>query len=222
MTCHDCGEAYRSCWTKGRSERYPYYLCQTKGCASYGKSVRRDVIESEFEELLCSLKPSPELFETAQELLRELWDARVAASTGDRLNLIEEVKQIEKQIEQLVDRIVATTSPTVIAAYENRLSALEARKAETAEKIANCGRPLVDFDTTHRTALGFLENPYLTWLYGSFEQKRAVLRMAFPMRLSYQRNSGFRTAEAAIPFRIFKHLEDCESRDSGMVPEEGP
>lgn len=221
VTCHDCGQPYRACWTKGRHDRYPYYLCQTKGCASYGKSIKRDVIEGEFESLLRSLKPTPSLFETAQDLLRELWDARVAASHSNRVHLIEEVKRIEQQIEQLVDRIVSASSQTIIAAYENRLSSLEARKAEVAEMIENCGRPLVDFDTTHRTALGFLENPYLTWAYGSFEHKRAVLRLAFPAQLSYQRNHGFRTAETAIPFRIFNDLEDFESEDSEMVPRRG-
>jgi site-specific DNA recombinase len=144
--------------------------------------------------------------------------ARVAASHSNRVHLVEEVKRIEQQIEQLVDRIVSASSQTIIAAYENRLSSLEARKAEVAEMIENCGRPLVDFDTTHRTALGFLENPYLTWAYGSFERKRAVLRLAFPAQLPYQRNHGFRTAETAIPFRIFNDLEDLESEDSVMVP----
>jgi len=222
VECHDCGQPYRACWTKGRHDRYPYYLCQTKGCASYGKSIKRDLIEGEFEALLLSLKPKPELFQAASELFRELWNARLAASQSSRASLIAEVKRIEQQIEQLVDRIVATTSQTIITAYENRLSALEAQKAEVSEMVENCGRPLVDFDSTHRTAMGFLENPYLIWSYGSFEHKRAVLRMAFPTRLSYQRNHGFRTAEAAIPFNIFNDLEDWESDDSEMVPEEGP
>lgn len=221
VICDDCGQPYRSCWTTGRSEKYPYYLCQTKGCASYGKSVKRDLMEGEFESLLRALKPSPSLFRVAQELLRELWDARIAASHSNRAQLHDEVKQIESQIEQLVDRIVSTTSQTIISAYENRLSALEARKAEMFERIENCGRPLYDFDTVHRTAMGILENPHITWSYGSFEERRAMLRMIFPARLSYQRGSGFRTAETAIPFRIFNGLDDSDSDESEMVPRRG-
>lgn len=130
--------------------------------------------------------------------------------------------RLETQIEQLVDRIVSAQSQTVIPAYENRLSSLEARKAEVTEMIENCGRPLIDFDTTHRTALQFLENSYLTSTYGSYEYQRAVLRMTVPMQLWYRRNHGFRTAETAIPFRIFNDLGHLESDDSEMVPEEGP
>lgn len=47
---------------KGAKKRYAYYLCPRKGCLHYGKSIPRDRLEDEFEELLSSLKPSPKLF----------------------------------------------------------------------------------------------------------------------------------------------------------------
>lgn len=47
VTCGDCGTPLRSSWTKGRRERYAYYLCQTKTCDSYGISIPRDTIESD-------------------------------------------------------------------------------------------------------------------------------------------------------------------------------
>ncbi|MEO1407251.1 MAG: recombinase zinc beta ribbon domain-containing protein [Pseudomonadota bacterium] len=42
ITCGDCGTALTACWSKGKRELYPYYLCPQKGCASYRKSIRRD------------------------------------------------------------------------------------------------------------------------------------------------------------------------------------
>ena len=42
VTCGDCSVPLRSSLTKGRSNYYPYYLCQTKTCVSYGKSIPRD------------------------------------------------------------------------------------------------------------------------------------------------------------------------------------
>ena len=217
VTCHDCGQPFRGCWAKGRSGRYPYYLCQTKGCASYGKSIRRDQMEGEFETLLAGMRPTQAMYDLAIELFRDLWDARVAASHSDRVQLHAEVKLLEQQIEQLVDRIMKTESPAAMTAYESRLAALETQKAKTADMIANCGRPLVDFDTAHRTALEFLENPFKTWTYGSLEVKRAVIRMTFASRLSYQRGSGFRTAETSIPFKFIKDLGDVDLEDSEMV-----
>jgi hypothetical protein len=37
----------------------------------------RDRIEGQFETLLQSLKPQPDLFELAQRMMREIWDGRM-------------------------------------------------------------------------------------------------------------------------------------------------
>src|SRR5690606_11113605 len=52
VACGDCGNPLTACWSKGRGGRYPYYMCFQKGCPEYRKSIRREVIEGEFEALL--------------------------------------------------------------------------------------------------------------------------------------------------------------------------
>lgn len=51
ITCACCGKPLTACWSKGRTQKYPYYLCKTKGCAEYRKSIKRDKLEGDFEEL---------------------------------------------------------------------------------------------------------------------------------------------------------------------------
>ncbi|MCI0655076.1 MAG: recombinase family protein [Methylococcaceae bacterium] len=34
VTCGHCGTPLTACWSQGRTGRYPYYLCPTKGCTS--------------------------------------------------------------------------------------------------------------------------------------------------------------------------------------------
>ena len=69
VTCGDCGVPLRSSLTKGRSNYYPYYLCQTKTCASYGKSIPRDRLEGEVGEILKTLQPN----ETGFKLVKVMW-----------------------------------------------------------------------------------------------------------------------------------------------------
>jgi DNA invertase Pin-like site-specific DNA recombinase len=76
VVCGDCGTPLRSCWSKGSHGSHPYYLCQTKGCTSYGKSIRRATIEGEFEELLRAATPSESLFRVASAMFKELWEHR--------------------------------------------------------------------------------------------------------------------------------------------------
>ena len=53
---------------------------------------------------------------------------------------------------QLLDRIIDTDSETLVKAYEDRIKDLEAQKTVIAEKVKDCGHPLVSFDESLRTA----------------------------------------------------------------------
>ena len=71
VTC-TCGQSFTAAWSKGRNQYYAYYTCQKKGCENIRKSILKDQIEGEFEDLLHSLKPAPILFRTAWDILADL------------------------------------------------------------------------------------------------------------------------------------------------------
>ncbi len=202
VVCGHCNTPLTACWSTGCRSRYPYYLCPRRGCESYGKSIRRETIEAQFETLLQRLQPSESLFAAAQAMFKELWDHRLASGEENRRVLTTELSTIERQVEQFLDRIADAATPSVIAAYEKRIRKLEERKLNITEKIANCGRPLRSFDETLRTALNFLGNPLKLWASERLADKRTVLKLAFADRLAYTRNKGFRTANLALPFKV--------------------
>lgn len=80
VTCGHCGMPLTSCWSKGRSTKYPYYLCDTRGCEVARKSIRKEVIEGEFEALLGALRPSDGLFNLAFQMFRDLWNSKLASA----------------------------------------------------------------------------------------------------------------------------------------------
>ncbi|WP_299670513.1 hypothetical protein [uncultured Roseobacter sp.] len=51
-----------------------YYVCQTKSCDSYGKSIPRAKIEGAFEELLQEITPAESMMTIARKMFRSLWD----------------------------------------------------------------------------------------------------------------------------------------------------
>ena len=207
VNCADCGNPYTSNWAKGRNRFYPYYLCMTKGCDSYGKSIKRDVLEGAFEELLQSLVPEPETVELAHLMLHRLWDERKANQVAQLEEQKRQVIEIDRKAEQLLDRITQVSDERIIEKYENRLRELDLRKAAISEKIGSSGQPLEDFDSTFRTALDFLENPQKLWASDRIEDKRMVCRIAFSGKISYARNEGVRTAPIALPLRVLRGLE---------------
>lgn len=218
VACGHCGSALTACWSKGRMSYHAYYLCHKRGCESYGKSIRRELIEAEFERLLQGIQPTENLFKAARAMFKDLWNHRLASGTARAKALKAELTKVEQQVGQFLDRIADATVPSVISAYESRIKNLEDRRIVLAESIAKTGRPLRSFDETLRTALDFLASPCQLWTSGRIEDKRAVLKLAFADRLTYVRNEGFRTPIFSLPF---KALAQFEGGNLGMAPPTG-
>lgn len=145
-------------------------------------------------------------------MFTDLWEERLERSKADSVILKSELKAIENRVEQFLDRIVGTNSPSLITTYENQVQKLEEQKISLNEKIQNCGRPLKSFDDTFRTAFGFLSNPYILWESDRLEDKRSVLKLVFADRLPYDRNEGFRTAAFSLPFCLLGQLQGNEMK----------
>ncbi len=203
VVCDDCSVPLRSSWSTSRNkDKHPYYVCQTKDCASYAKSIRRADIEGQFEALLKSVTPTEKLLRLARAMFEELWSRRAALAEAQKKALTVELAQKEKAIAQVLDRILETSLPSVIAAFEERVRKLETEKLLIEDQIANAGRPSMSFDDTLRTALDFLASPWKLWSEGKFEHRKMVLKLTFADRLRYNRIGGFRTANTSLPFRV--------------------
>lgn len=210
----ECGTPLTACWSRGsKGKRYAYYLCpdRTRACANYGKSIPREKIEGEFETLLQSLTPAPGLIALAREAIRDHWEQQ----TRSARRLIEagqaELTKVERSIDQLLDRIVEADSETVIAAYERRVRSLEEQRALLKEQLVRGGEHKPSLKNAVRTSLAFLSNPCFLWTSGSPSERRIAARLAFPNRLTYARNTGFRTPTSASIFRVFSSEKNLKT-----------
>ncbi|MGH1414828.1 MAG: recombinase family protein [Pelagimonas sp.] len=205
--CGGCNVPLRSSLARGKmGKRYPYYLCQTKTCDHYGKSIRRDVLEGEVGQLIKDLQPSPGLIALARAMFRKAWDARDAQAKTIRAAATRQIKAIEKEAATLLNRIMGATNTQVIAAYETKLAEMEKEKAILAEKRDNQIVPTGTFEEKLEPLLLFLSNPLKLWASGSVLARRAVLKLAFADRITYDRNKGPRTPELSFPFRALTSL----------------
>lgn len=221
VACAHCATPLTACWSKGRTARHPYYLCPKRGCESYGKSIRRDAIEGQFETFLKSLTPSDALFKVATAMFRNLWKTRLARADDQRKALATQLVTIEKQVQGLLDRIVDASIPSVISAYEERIRQLDVEKIALRERMASAGQPKHSFEKGLRTALTFLSNPWNLWSTGRLEDRRMVMKLAFVERLQYARGEGLRTANLSLPFKAlasFSGEKKMMVRPRGIEP----
>lgn len=117
-----------SCWSKGRNKHYPYYLYDTKDCPSKRKSIPRADIEEGAEEILRTLQPTKGLIAVAKAMFIDFWEARLAEARSAQKSYDVRIKEIDAEIEKLLDRIVEASSPSVVGAYEKRIEKLERDK----------------------------------------------------------------------------------------------
>ncbi len=214
-----CGNSLTANWSKsGTGVRHAYYICRNRKCEYRGKSIRRDVIEGAFEELLKSLKPAEKLIRTAEKMLRKLWDGRELSVEAQRQSLNNQIEKIDQTIENLLDRIVDAKSSKVVAAFERRIEKHEEEKLLIEEQLGDFSAPKRSFDEMYRTALTFLSNPHKIWALGDYDVKRAVLKLTFTDRLVWDRTGVYRTADLSLPFRVLQGVNTVKNK---MVPTAG-
>ena len=213
VCCHSCRVPLRSCWTKGNTKTYPYYFCQTKGCIEYGKSIARDKVEGAFETLLQEVEPPQRVIALTKAMFKQAWEAQAADAKAAVDSCKQETMKAEKEIKQLIERVMEVTSPRVIAAYEERIDALEKQKLIWQEKATQPVVPQHSFDQILELTTMFLANPYKLWKTGRFEVKRPVLKLAFSEPIYYNRKEAAQTPLKAAPHRAFSGLSNLRYQD---------
>lgn len=225
VLCADCEKPLTACWSKSKSgKKHPYYLCFNRDCTSHRKSIPRHKIEGDFEAILQRIQPGKQLAEIAKAMFEDAWNQRANQAKEIAASLQKQVQKTERQIENLVDRIVDTDNARLIATYEERLSRLEKEKLFTEEKLALQAKPKYGFAKMFEHAMTFLANPWNIWVSGQEHGRKIVLRLCFSERLAYSRESGFRTPKTTLPFNVLEgfSMGNCEMAHLGRFEPRPP
>ncbi len=206
VACASCGTALTAGWSKGKYKHYPYYFCRQRGCSEKGKSIARDKLEQKFRTHLSELEPPKPLIELASAMFRDCWEQQAAKATSAVKAFKADAVKVQKSIDQLLDRIVETSNPSVVQAYENKIEELERKRLLLLEKTENPARSKYTFDELFELSLKFLGNPCKLWDSGRLELRRIVLKLAFAGHLDYCRKTGSLNSKKSLPFRALEGI----------------
>lgn len=187
-------------------------MCPAKGCPSHRKSIRRERLEGEFEGVLERLEPYESVFKLARMMFKDIWNARLAQIKEARKVSQGKLRGIEKQIDQVPDRIVEASNQSVIAAYAKKIAQLEREKLLAEDELHSVGKPGYTLEESFELAFRFLSSPCYVIKNHSLKRKETVLGLAFSEPISYCRIQGGRTPEIAIPVKPLADLSTgkCE------------
>lgn len=205
ISCSCCGRALTGGNSRSKTgKRHAYYRCNQKTCPRYGKSIRRDKVETEFADIVASLQPAPALFAAAKAMFKKAWERQAGSESQIVEALRESITTTDRQIQQLLKRIVETDNPTVVGAYESKIGELERSRLLATEKLANAGKPQRSFGEMFELAMCFIANPWNLWQSGDLQLPRTVLKLAFTDRILYDRDKGFLNPKKAFPFKLLE------------------
>ncbi len=207
VKCGCCGYHLTGGWCKGKQKHYPYYFCVNRSCEQKSKTIPRDKLEGEFADLLGQLQPAPSLVKVATAILTDCWNQRLARAEEIAEGFKREAEACERQISELVDRIIEATNPRVIAAYEDKIAEAEKRKLVMLEKAAQSVKPSMPLESLIEHALRYVSAPKTLWESGVLELRRLVLRLTFTSHLSYTKQGGIKHPETTAPFKLFNQIK---------------
>ncbi|MEQ8747712.1 zinc ribbon domain-containing protein [Pyruvatibacter sp.] len=159
VNCAACDRPMTAGWSKGRTARYPYYICQTKGCSEHRKSVRKEAMEGDFRALLVELTPVPELLGMARKMLSRLWDAQHKRHASSALDAKSKAQALAQKSEAVMQRLMDADDPKLVNVYEKQIVKLKGERRLLLEKAKNPVPQQAGFEQLYRTACPFLSNP---------------------------------------------------------------
>ena len=220
--CADCSKPLSSCWSKSRTgKKHPYYFCYNRKCESYRKSIRKDDVESAVTQALQSVTPHKPVLALARAMLKDIWDSRIKGAQEALKQAEARIRELDQQVATLLDRIVVASNPRVIQAYEQKIDALEREKRMIGEKARHQSAPKHSFEELFELASEILSNPYEIWRKGSLSLRKMVLKMVFPNGIEYDKETGVRTTDLSLPFKVLESMKmgKCEmARPRGFEP----
>lgn len=201
VACDKCRRPFTGGWALGKSgKRFAYYRCMTAGCVDRNRSVRAERMHAEFEAILEGIRPDPSLLELIRTELLAEWDRRQLNAEAIRADRDRRLKEIQDQIEKLLDSAAACGSPRVAQRLGEEVGDLEAKLLRLGGAIE--AGTVRDFAGALDRVLEFLQHPLQEWRDGDLELKRTLLRLAFADVLIYRRNEGFATPSFSQPLAL--------------------
>ena len=200
IKCFSCGKPLTGSYSRGRSEKYPYYHCVSRSCSMYGKGIAKETLERDFMNYLSSIIPQQKFLEVFKATVLDLWEEKGKCFDDD-------AKKHEKRLEILTSKRKRIFEMREEGSYtkEEFIERREEIENEIAvEKIELSETRIEQFDIEGALvyATNFISKLDRQWFDLQPNLRPRLQKLVFPEGISYQRNQGFGTAKLGLIFLI--------------------
>jgi hypothetical protein len=140
VRCKACQGPLTAAFSRGRSNSYPYYLCQRRGCSMRGKSHPAADVHAEFTSFLEEIAPRP-------QLVREIGERVIKVAQEGERELAKQRQRRRMQITQLeteTDELIRMRAQGLINNEE--FSTQKKRLSDQRTTFESHGRDIANLD----------------------------------------------------------------------------
>lgn len=212
LRCDKCGEKLTASWCKGRSKKYPYYHCRTKGCSL---NVRKEILEEDFFQYLKTFQPKEEILNLFEEIILDVWKKKHEVS-------FKEVKRLEKEIAVQKDKKERINELAIKGTFDDKTYKEEIQKVnnDILVKQIELNENKIEVDDSESCinfCKYFICNIGDLWRNAELDLKQRFQKLIFPEKILYKKGK-FRTTKIAL---IFKALDGKSSLNYYLAPRVG-
>ncbi len=215
--CELCGKSFTGAFSTGRKgKKYPLYRCTGSGCPT--RSIRKDVLETDFVNLLTRLRPDAGKMRMFKLILDQVWRTKEADAIDERKRREVEVARLRSNDERLLHARLYDAHPIDQETYEREHERLrnEIMLAELAASEARTEQ--IEIESLLEYAEQVLPNAERLWVQLNLDQKQRFQKVLFPAGVTYSRDKGIGTAETCL---FFEALPASGAETKEMAPREG-
>lgn len=198
IRCPYCDTPLTGSSPKGRSRKYKYYHCRTKGC-HFG-NVPTSFMEQRFIEELRLIQPKENIVDLFCQIVREIWKEKQNGRMANKKKMEQQISQQKEKKKKARDLYV-----------EGKLDEADYNeiKNETDEKINVLRIELVGLNPELKNISEcldycryFLINLADLWLKGDLGLRQRFQNLIFPNGIYYMEDGSFGTTEISVVFQL--------------------
>ncbi len=196
-----CGAYLTGAWSRGRSNRYPYYRCTSCRRVNY----RRETVHDHFGQELSSYQLAPGAAENLKSILKAKWEKRSQCAQKKQ-------SEAEKKIQKLLSLQSAIVMKNVEGIIPDDVAKAQLRdlgsQIENLAAAGNAAQPEKSLADVLAFVEAFLRDLPQAWSSMPFENKKNLLRFMFPNGLMYDPRKGFGTADSPLQEQVKAVVRD--------------
>lgn len=213
---HTCNNPVTGSSPRGASGPSPRYHCvHCKASKEHSISTMRDIVHSQFMELLSSIRVTPEVGQLFKEIVLRRWNEEYKDRLDHNKRIQAELDACDEKRSRVIDLFVegtltASEKSAKMAEIDKSVATFKLQQIDDKEVIDN-REEMID------KALLFMSDPDLFWNLGDIEVKRKIQSVIFPEGLEYDFDTGFGTPKLAESYLLIKKIPHQNDEDSTLV-----